>query len=135
MGGKDSSCRMFYQDGKEYAGPDRRKSERFDLSEEGKAIVTEISQRIKNHHLDNCIIPKESRPHLKHATLAIEEIGEGSIPYGINKSKDVIKRSYDQFESQDKSKRTALNSAIKYIIAGLFTLLVAGVTYVIVKGG
>lgn len=130
---------ILYQEGKDeqpYSGDDRRKKSRHKLSDEAKVIVNETVEAVvgrisKTHH---CIIPPELRQHLKHTTLAIEEVGKGDIARGINTAKDVIKRSYSFFETQDKSKITAIMTMIKWIIPIIFSLIVAGL-YIKSKGG
>ena len=110
------------------------------LTVEGKLIVEELEQRFKRQieSIDNCYVPITLRPHLQHITLAIDEVGKGDIPRGINRSKDTIKRAYENFEDQDKAKSTALNAAVKYIVGGLITLIALGIISIMVskiKGG
>lgn len=114
----------FFQSGKEpeYSGPERR-TDRIKLSEEGEALVDAIAGRLLGSCRDNCVIPREAHSHVPHMVGTVKEIGNDSIPNGINKMRD----QYFENHKLHQMNRTIKDIIVKTVIT-LFITSVLGVS-------
>jgi hypothetical protein len=130
---------MFFQGNKDnqpFNGPDRRKSARYDLSEEGKAIVNEVTERIKNHHQDNCIIPAEAHQHIPHAIGAVKSFGDGNISRGIDSGYNTLQEVKEGLEDKKETRKKIRDTIATVITTALIGLIVYGILYYLkTKGG
>jgi hypothetical protein len=121
---------MLFQDGGKdvYIGEENRLhgKNRKELSEEGKILVEAITGRLKGSCKDNCVIDKEAQPYVSHAVTAVKEIGEGSIPNGINKAREQHQEVNGILTFWKAVKSRVAFTLIAAVILGVLGLVVAG---------
>jgi hypothetical protein len=122
--------RQYFQDGGDepYAGPENRDYNRPRLTEEGQLLVNAICGRMKGSCKDNCVIDKEAQPYVSKAIEAVKEVGEGSIPVGINKTRELIL----DVDQEQKTKRAIKDKAISTVTAIIVTAVIGLIAYAIV---
>jgi hypothetical protein len=134
---------LFFQDGKDEKDktPTNKRvsaSRPQDLPKDQQVFLEVLTNRLENKITEckeHCVIPKEAHSEVPHLYGAIKSFGDNSISRGINNGYNLLNRLSESFKLFDKSKSTAINQIIKWGIAGMFTLMVAGLLYYKYKGG
>jgi hypothetical protein len=108
---------MYFQDGKKepYAGDERRKSDRLKLPNDLQTLVDVLDKRMACH--SSCVIPRAAQPHISHLFGAIEDIGQGKIPRGIDEARDQHKDVKEILNSWKDAKRNVIRTVIWVITA------------------
>ena len=125
--------KIYYQGSKEtdkkpvpvWNGEENRdKSSRPELTPGEQFLLNEVRE-IKACR-SGCFINQKYHQHVNHAFGAIEEVGDGNIPNGINKSRDTIKKMDARFEFEQSLGKKALQYLIVFIVGAVMTLIILG---------